>query len=178
MSIYQISVGSIDVEQELGDVLNQAYSLGERNAGGGVIGTLVAIPFIKMFGMLGTVILALGITVVFLVFIFGFKPTEFISDFLYDMQEKKNEKKEEKVPRESRIEERKASRGNRIYNVEEDIDIPVKETRETRKERKLREAEEKKRQALEVDQLTINNIEEVMIIKMDGLKSLSIIKMI
>lgn len=168
MSIYQISVGSIDVEQELGDVLNQAYSLGERNAGGGVIGTLVAIPFIKMFGMLGTVILALGITVVFLVFIFGFKPTEFISDFLYDMQEKKNEKKEERLPREDRIEDRrerledrKIHRSNKIYNVEEDIDIPVKETRETRKERKLREAEEKKRQALEVDQLTINNIEEV-----------------
>ena len=70
MSIYQISIGSIDVEQELGNVLKEAYSLGERNAGGGVIGTLVAIPFIKMFGMLGTVILALGITVVFILFIF------------------------------------------------------------------------------------------------------------
>lgn len=168
MSIYQISIGSIDVEQELGNVLEVAYSLGEKNAGGGVIGTLVAIPFIKMFGMLGTVILALGITVVFVVFIFGFKPTEFISDFLYDMQEKKNEKKEERVLRDANIEDRvesvedrKNRRRNKIYNVEEDIDIPVKETRETKKERKLREAEEKRRQALEVDQLTINNIEEV-----------------
>ena len=160
MSIYQISIGSIEVEQELGEVLNSAYHLGEKNAGGGVIGTLVAIPFIKMFGMLGTVILALGITVVFVVFIFGFKPTEFISDFLYDMQERKKEKKEEKLPREPRIEERKVHRSNKIYNVEEDIDIPVKETRETKKERKLREAEEKRRQALEVDQLTINNLEE------------------
>ena len=43
-----------------------------------------------MLGMLGTVILALGVTVISLVFIFGFKPTEFISDFLYDRQEKKN----------------------------------------------------------------------------------------
>ena len=44
-----------------------------------------------MLGMLGTVILALGVTVISIVFIFGFKPTEFISDFLYDRQEKKNE---------------------------------------------------------------------------------------
>lgn len=59
------------------------------------------------------------------------------------------------------MEERKENRRNKIYNVEEDINIPVKETKETKKERKLREAEEKRRQALEVDQLTINNLEEV-----------------
>lgn len=161
MSIYQISMGSINVEQELGNVLGEAYKLGERNVGGGVVGTLVAIPFIKMFGMLGTVILALGVTVIFVVFMFGFKPTEFISNFLYDMKEKKNDKKEERIKqrevRTSSIEEKVPNKSNKIYNVEEDIDIPRKETK---KERRLREEEEKRRQALEVDQLTINNLEE------------------
>ena len=55
---------------------------------------LVAIPFIKLLGTLGTVILALGLSIVFIVFIFGFKPSEFISNFLYDMEEKKQNEKE------------------------------------------------------------------------------------
>ena len=110
--------------------------------------------------MLGTVILALGVTVISIVFIFGFKPTEFISDFLYDRQEKKNERKEERavaIREQRKQEERRPVKSNKIYNVEEDIDIPRKETK---KERRLREEEERRRQALEVDQLTINNLEE------------------
>ena len=58
---------------------------------------IVALPFIKLLGTLGTVILALGLSVVFIVFIFGFKPSEFISNFLYDIEEKKNEKKEQTI---------------------------------------------------------------------------------
>ena len=104
--------------------------------------------------------MALGVTVISIVFIFGFKPTEFISDFLYDRQEKKNERKEERavaIREQRKQEERRPVKSNKIYNVEEDIDIPRKETK---KERRLREEEERRRQALEVDQLTINNLEE------------------
>ena len=78
---------------------------------------IVAIPFIKLLGTLGTVILALGLSIVFIVFIFGFKPSVFISDFLYDMEEKKNEKKEQAM---QMREERKANQNGKIYNIEQD----------------------------------------------------------
>ena len=71
-----------------------------------------------MLGMLGTVILALGVTVISIVFIFGFKPTEFISDFLYDRQEKKNERKEERavaIREQRKQEERRPVKSNKIY---------------------------------------------------------------
>ena len=111
-----------------------AYKLGQRNIGGGVIGILVAFPFIKLLGTLGTVILALGLAIVFIVFIFGFKPSEFISEFLYDMEERKNEKKE--LILKEKEERNVNNRGNKIYNVEEDnsVPTPIKETRRERKQ--------------------------------------------
>ena len=110
-----------------------------------------------MLGTLGTVILALGLAIVFIVFIFGFKPSEFISEFLYDMEERKNEKKE--LILKEKEERNVNNRGNKIYNVEEDNSVPTP-IKETRRERKQREEEEKRRKALEVDQLTINLDEE------------------
>ena len=117
---------------------------------------VVAIPFIKLLGTLGTVILALGLSIVFLVLIFGFKPSEFISNFLYDIEEKKNEKKEQVIQLKD---ERKLSKNSKIYNVEEDQNIH-EERKETKRERKLREEEERRQKALEVDQLTINLAED------------------
>lgn len=149
------------VIKNLQNYLAEVTKFGERNIGGGVIGTIVAYPFIKLLGTLGTVILLLGLAVIFLVFIFGFKPSKFISEFLYDMEEKKNEKRELAIQtREEREDEKKSAKSNsRIYNVEEDkMQLPIK--KETKQERKLREEEERKRKALEVDQLTITNINE------------------
>lgn len=166
MSVYQVSVGNLDIDQPFNSAINQSYLLGEKNIGGGVIGTIVAIPLINLIGMFGTVILSLGIMLICMVLMFGFKPSVFISEFLYDMEEKKNEKKDEVIQKmqdrkekTSKViaEENRKSR-NKIYNVEEDIDIPSR--KETKKERKLREEEEKRQAALDVEQLTINNIED------------------
>lgn len=137
----------------------KATNFGERNIGGGIIGILVAFPFIKLLGTLGTVILLLGCSVVFLVFIFGFKPSEFISNFLYDIEEKKNDRKEQERIFKEEQKKNKSNGGSKIYNVDEDMtNVPQK--KETKKERKLREEEEKRKKALEVDQLTINNLPE------------------
>ena len=139
--------------------MEHVINFGERNLGGGLIGILVAFPFIKLIGTLGTVILLLGLAIIFVVLIFGFKPSEFISNFLYDMEEKKIDRREQEIK--LREEERKQNKSNnsKIYDVEEDsINVPQK--KETKKERRLREEEERRRKALEVDQLTINNISE------------------
>ena len=157
------------------EMLNDSYHLGERSKGGGMVGTLVAYFLVKAFGMFGTVILAMGIMFVCIVLIFGFKPSEFISSFLYDYEERREERKQER--REERkqnklrevakkthlqnvenIQEEQSNKKRSIYNVEEDVNIAPK--KETRRERKLREEEEKRQAALELDQLTINNLEE------------------
>ena len=117
---------------------------------------IVAIPFIKLLGTLGTVILALGLSIVFIVFIFGFKPSVFISDFLYDMEEKKNEKKEHAM---QMREERKANQNGKIYNIEQDQNNE-NVRKETKRERRIREEEERRKKASEVDQITINLHEE------------------
>ena len=135
--------------------MEDVIACGERNIGGGLIGILVAFPFIKLIGTLGTVILLLGLIIIFAVLIFGFKPSKFISEFLYDMEERKNNKLEYK-----NTEKEEKSNKKQIYNVDADISNNIIERKETKKERKIREEEEKRKKALEVDQLTINNLNE------------------
>ena len=157
LTIYQISIGNINTNQEFGELVGTCYRLGERNIGGGVVGIIAAFPFIKLLGTLGTVILAIGLTVAFAVFIFGFKPSKFISEFLYDIEEIKNEKIEQMVT--ARIDKKENRAKSKIFNIEEEEnqkdDIPKKETK---KERRQREEEERRKKASEVDQLTINNM--------------------
>ena len=164
MSVYQISMGSINQDAGLDDMVSQAYHLGTRNVGGGLIGTAIAFFSIKFIGMLGTVIFALGVTVILVVIMFGFKPSEFITDFLYDMEEKKNIRREERIQeRKNRIsrqdmqEQNQNGKNGKIYNIDEDT---IPQRKETKKERRLREEEERRRQASNVEQLTINNLGE------------------
>lgn len=135
LSIYQISINAIDVNQDFGKILERAYYLGSRNNGGGIIGVAIALPFIKMLGTSGTVILAIGLSLIFVVSIFGFKPSVHIKKILDNLYEKRQAEKEEKAKQKNE---------------------KVIEVKETKKQRKAREEEEKRRAALEVDQLKIN----------------------
>lgn len=122
--------------------MEDVIACGERNIGGGLIGILVAFPFIKLIGTLGTVILLLGLIIIFAVLIFGFKPSKFISEFLYDMEERKNNKLEYK-----NTEKEEKSNKKQIYNVDADISNNIIERKETKKERKIREEEEKRKKS-------------------------------
>lgn len=151
LSVFQISAGNINIGKDMKNVFEQAYYLGERDIGGGIIGTAIAMPLIKFLGSLGTIVLSLGVAIVSLVFMFAIKPTEIISNTVDYLVDKREIRKEEK--KEAREQEKK-NRKTKIYNVEEDIEPK----RETARERKLREKEEAKRRAMEVDeeQLSIN----------------------
>ena len=129
LSIYEVAITkSLYMNQTLQNVLEKGYYLGTLNKGGGIVGAFFAFPLIKLLGVPGTIILTIGLAVTFIVFMFGVKPTEIIGNIL------------------ERIKER------REYSEEEEEN----ETRpETKKERKLREQEEKRKQALEVEQLQL-----------------------
>ena len=131
MSIYEVAITkSLYMNTALQEIVERAYYLGENNKGGGVVGAIIAYPLIKLLGIPGTIILTIGLALIFIVFMFGIKPTEIIGNLI-------NRVKEEKE----------------LENSDENESEKVVETK---RERKLREKEERRKQALDVEQLQIN----------------------
>jgi len=146
LSVSQISKGNINISNELGEVVKDGYYLGEKNIGGGAIGTMLASVLIGMLGEMGTIVLCIGIAVLLFVFMFGIRPAEIISDFMENAREEREERRSEK--REARM-----ARRQRLDEDDEDKALP----KESKKERRLREKEEQRRQAEELaEQITIN----------------------
>ena len=94
MSVYQISNGNISVSGEFSKTIEESYYLGERNVGGGAIGILIALPLVRLLGMLGSVILCVGISVISLIFIFGIRPAEVIKEIVEGIKERREERLE------------------------------------------------------------------------------------
>ena len=136
---------NIDTAREFSDVMQDCYFQGERDIGGGAIGGALAFPLIKMLGKVGAIILTIGISIIMLIFIFGIRPAELISDYLDRLEERKQEREEERL----------SGKKGRYTEVEEE---PRKETK---REKRLREKLEAEKLAAQFeDQLTINLNEE------------------
>ena len=95
LSIFQVGKGNLSIDKEFDKVIEDAYYLGEKDIGGGAIGAAVAVPLIKALGSTGAVILTIGIAVILLIFMFGIRPAEMISDLLDELRERKEEKKKD-----------------------------------------------------------------------------------
>ena len=154
LSVFQISAGNIKTAGDMSKTLEDAYELGTKNIGGGVIGTIIALPLINFLGTLGTIVLSIGVAIITFVFMFAVKPTEII----YNIVDYFMDRKEEKINR--REEERKlARRESRREHPEQ-----VVQKRETLRERRQREKEEARRRALEIDEaqlsINLNGLEE------------------
>ena len=125
MSIFQISKGNLNVDDNFEDVINEAYYLGERNVGGGVIGTAIAIPLVKMLGIVGAVILSCGIAVVLVVFMFGLEPTKIFKEYMQEREERKQEMAEYEYE-EDKIKNIKQPKNKKQDKVQRSsIDIPI-----------------------------------------------------
>ena len=70
MSIYQISQGNLEISGDLSQILKKAYTLGISNVGGGAIGTLAAVPLVRLLGNLGAVVVSVGVAVMLFAFVF------------------------------------------------------------------------------------------------------------
>ena len=141
MSIYQISCDAIHINQGFNEAIKESYELGTKNIGGGAIGTVVAYPITNLLGTLGSVILCIGLAIIQLMFMFGFKPTKYIAAIIENAEDRREQKREEKL---------------KMQEMRKKVDSH----KETRKERKAREEEETKKLELESlpieDQITIN----------------------
>ena len=117
MSIYQISVGVINIDLEFTDIIEVSYDLGVKNIGGGTVGTVIAYPLIKLLGMFGAAITAGGIVAVLCVFTFGLHPSEFMLDIMDEMNARREERDE---ALNQRREQRMTRRDQKLKNFGED----------------------------------------------------------
>ena len=117
MSIYQISQGNLEISGDISQILKKSYVLGSSNIGGGAIGTLAAVPLVRLLGNLGAVVLSIGVSIMLFAFVFGIDISEIISNsvenWLVKHEERKNEKEE---LREQRYEEEEARRAEILKN--------------------------------------------------------------
>ena len=142
LSCYQISKENINISESTDIALKQAYTLGTKDIGGGVLGTAIAIPLVNLIGILGAVIASIGGSLILLVFIFGLHPADAISNSIDKIAEKQAQRAKIKEAQRAKMES----------------EIPVKP--ETKKERRMREKLEREAQIKEKEnlqeQITIN----------------------
>lgn len=116
--------------------LNNAYKAGMQNIGGGIVGTVIAVPLLNMIGA-ATYILSIGTGLISIIFIFKIKPAKAISNIVNNIEEKR---------------ERREIRREKELIKQKEINKKEELKKESAKERKLREKEEAKKKALEVNE--------------------------
>ena len=115
LSVYQIYNGSINLEQNISEIIKDAYQLGENSVGGGALGTIAAVPLFKLFGKIGTIILSVGISLILFAIVFGIDISGIVSNWIQSGVDKRKEKYEQKmISREENEQER-----NRIKTIKE-----------------------------------------------------------
>ena len=108
LSVYEIYNGEINIEQNISEVVKDAYALGENNIGGGALGTIAAVPLFKLFGKIGTIILSIGASLILFAVTFGVDISEIVSNWIQSGVEKRKEKYEERmIAREEEQKERR-----------------------------------------------------------------------
>ena len=144
-SCYRVSTGDLDITQNRDELLSDAYILGSKDMGGGVIGTSIAAILINIFGTTGTIIACIGVSIILIVFIFDLHPAEMISNSM-DKIDEYNEERKAVREKERKIRQRE---------YEENVTPFHKESFKERRERERKEKLSKKSEPLE-EQITIN----------------------
>lgn len=152
MTLYQILNNALEYNIQFQEILDRAFYLGKLNKGGGVIGLLISYPLVKLFEPIAALIIIIGIAIIVAVMVFGLKPSEHISKFVNKMED------ERKI---NRTEAQKSNKIKKQSVIQDDLGDVAYAKPETARERKQREKEERRREALKVDeQLTINMLEQ------------------
>ena len=111
--------GNVDVvNKEFEETVSFAYQEGMKSVGGGAIGAIAAYPLIKLIDTVGTVILAIGVGIICIIFLYGIKPAEAVKNMV---EEREAEKEEREILKEK---EAKKLKRNKIL---EEPEIEIKE---------------------------------------------------
>lgn len=114
MSAWEINSGEMTIlDKNISTSVKDAYSLGMQDKGGGALGTILAVPLVKLLSPVGAIILCIGVVTMLAVFTFGINISEIINDFV----EKNREEREEKYERKQQIrEEQQKAKQEEIEN--------------------------------------------------------------
>ena len=154
LSVYEIYNGEINIEQNISEVVKDAYALGENNIGGGALGTIAAVPLFKLFGKVGTIILSIGVSLILFAVTFGIDISEMISNWIQSGVDNRKERQEEKLQAK---EERKAARMEARNAERMQIQKEGKRAKTINENRKAYlEIEEEPKGPEEVEQIKIN----------------------
>ena len=154
LSVYEIYNGEINIDQNISEVVKDAYALGENNIGGGALGTIAAVPLFKLFGKVGTIILSIGASLVLFAVTFGIDISEMISNWIQSGVENRKEKQEEKLQiREERKNARLEARNAQRMQIQKESQR-AKNIKENRKA--YLEIDEESKGPEEVEQIKIN----------------------
>ena len=96
LSVYEIYNGVINIDQNIADVVRDAYSLGENNIGGGALGTIAAVPLFRLFGRVGTIILSIGVSLILFAVTFGIDISGIVSGWIQTSVDRRRERREER----------------------------------------------------------------------------------
>ena len=96
MCVYQVNVGNLTIDKSLSEVVKDSYALGTQEKGGGALGSILAVPLVKLLGPIGAIILCVGIVIILAVFVFGINASEIINNFIEKSQENREERLEQK----------------------------------------------------------------------------------
>lgn len=96
MGTFQMAGGELNSSKELGEIVKDAYNIGATGKGGGALGAILAVPFVKLLGEIGAIILCIGIATMLLVFTFGINLSEIIQNIVEKSQDKREERLEQK----------------------------------------------------------------------------------
>jgi len=122
-SIFHISSGNINLNQELSEILKVAYNEGaSKSLGGGALGMLLAVPLVNNLGKAGSIILGLGFSFILFVVTFGIDITTIISDYMEKLKETQKENMEEILEQRRRRESRKSEKRSKKENKKEIIE--------------------------------------------------------
>ena len=132
LSVYEIYNGVINIDQNISDIVRDAYTLGENNMGGGALGTIAAVPLFKLFGRIGTIILSIGAALILFATTFGIDISGIVSGWIQSGVDKRRERHEERLQAKEEEEESprtKSRRENRkaYLEIDESADAPQEE---------------------------------------------------
>ena len=136
LSVYQIYNGEINIEQNISEIVKDAYQLGENNIGGGALGTIAAVPLFRLFGKIGTIIVSIGAAVILFATTFGIDVAEIIRAIIQSGVENSKNKHELKMKekgdteklskKEMKAKLREENRKAYLENTEEDSEGQIK----------------------------------------------------
>lgn len=104
-TMLNVSNGNMGITgKSFSENIKMGYALGTRNQGGGALGTLIAVPLIKSFGVLGATIIDISLIIIMLILLFEISPTDYVSKAMYEIEENKKQKRELRKQRREQLE--------------------------------------------------------------------------